>query len=66
MLQKLILGGGNFYNVFVRGIFLQTFYTKLPCFSKHEKRIFGYRLIFYSIFGSLENNVIQFLHSKAN
>ena len=51
MLQKLILGGGNFYNVFVRGIFLQTFYTKLPCFSKHEKRIFGYRLIFYSIFG---------------
>ena len=50
MLQKLILGGGNFYNVFVRGIFLQN--TTLPCFSKHEKRIFGYRLIFYSIFGS--------------
>ena len=64
MLQKLILGGGNFYSVFVRGIFWQN--TTLPCFSKHEKRIFGYRLIFYSIFGSLENNVIQFLHSKAN
>ena len=49
--QKFILGGGSFYNDFVRGIF-PNFYPILPCKHKTSRfvKLVLYFTIFYSIF----------------
>ena len=50
MFHKLSLGSGSFHQVIVRRIFCEPFTQKLPCFSKQDKRRFGFCPIFYSIF----------------
>ena len=64
MFQKLILSGVSFYNVFIWGIFLQTFYTTWSCFSKTKNVNLWLSPHILVIFGWLENHVILFLHLK--
>lgn len=64
MFRKLILSGVSFYNVFIWGIFLQTFYTTWSCFSKTKNVNLWLSPHILVIFGWLENHVILFLHLK--
>ena len=66
MFQKLIFGGGSFYNIFIGGIFADFLHNMAMLFSKHGKHRFRHSPIFYSAFGWLENKVVPFLHSKTN